>query len=337
MAILALLAALGLVAWIVQLSQGMQVTGINQAVVWGFYIGTFFLLAGTASGLLFLAALGHLEIMPGLNKYRRDILIGAVAAYLGAGTVILMDIGHPERVLQFLTSPQFGSPFVWDFYALALATVVALAYLVLAPQARWLAWVAGIVSLGVVLAEGLLMSVSGARPVWHSPLIPVLFLVEALVSSAAILYLAIREEKVEHAMVKMLRVCLPILLILSLVEAITVMYGGETETKQAMSLILTGKLAWLFWLQIVLGIVVPLAIFAMSPPGRVVAAGAAILAILGVLVAKLNVLIAGQAFPRLDQPTYYTPTWVETAGVFGVIAFAILLFTLGRRLLPSKT
>ena len=38
----AVLVVVGLVAWIVQLSQGMSVLGVGQIVVWGMYIAAFF-------------------------------------------------------------------------------------------------------------------------------------------------------------------------------------------------------------------------------------------------------------------------------------------------------
>ena len=336
MVILVIFVVLGIAAWIFQLTQGLSSTGINQAVVWGIYIGTFFLLAGTASGFLFLASLGNLVFIPGLDKYRPGLLIGAVCTYIAAGIIILMDIGHPERVYQFLTSPQFNSPFVWDFYALALGTIAALAFLFLNPKEKWMGWIAGIVSLVVVVAEGLLLSVTGSRPLWDSALTPVVFVVEAVITSIAFLYVAISDEKVNQWLASVLRVFLPILLVLTFVEVITVMVGGEANAKEAMRLLLTGNLALLFWGQIAVGIVLPMVIFALKGSGRILTISAAILAILGILVAKLNLLVAGQAYPMFEKPIFYSPSWVEISAVIGVVAFAILLFALGRRVFPSK-
>ncbi len=167
-AVLAVLVLAGIAAWIVQLTQGISITGIGQVIVWGIYIAAFFILAGVASGALLLASLGDLNVFPGLAQHRRDLLTAALAAYISAGVVILMDIGHPERVLRFLFSPQINSPFVWDFYALALGALLSAVYLFVAPKGRWMAWLAGIVAVGVVIVEGLLVSVTSARPLWHS-------------------------------------------------------------------------------------------------------------------------------------------------------------------------
>ena len=73
---LGVLAVIGLAAWLIQLTQGFGVLGVNQSIVWGAYIATFFLLAGTGSGLVIFAALGDLAILPAMKAYRRAFLLG---------------------------------------------------------------------------------------------------------------------------------------------------------------------------------------------------------------------------------------------------------------------
>ena len=63
---------------------------------------------------------------------------------------------------------------------------------------------------------------------------------------------------------------------------------------------------------------------------------AAVLAILGVFITKLDLLVAGQAIPFLGQPVTYMPTLVEVGGVIGAIGLAGLVFVLANRYLPSK-
>ena len=47
---LAVLVVIGIVAWVAQLTQGLQVLGTNQVIVWGAYIATFLFLAGAGGG-----------------------------------------------------------------------------------------------------------------------------------------------------------------------------------------------------------------------------------------------------------------------------------------------
>jgi molybdopterin-containing oxidoreductase family membrane subunit len=96
------LVAIGAVAWGIQLSKGLGVLGIGQIITWGLYIAAFFTLVGLGSGLLILAVLGDLDVLPGLKAHRRNLLIGSIAAYIAGGIMILMDIGRPERVLNII-------------------------------------------------------------------------------------------------------------------------------------------------------------------------------------------------------------------------------------------
>ena len=78
------------------------------------------------------AALADLDVLPGIQgPTRRALLIGAIACFIAAGFAILMDIGKPERVFNMLLSPNFGSMFVWDFFALAAGVIAA------APTSTW--------------------------------------------------------------------------------------------------------------------------------------------------------------------------------------------------------
>jgi molybdopterin-containing oxidoreductase family membrane subunit len=332
MAILAVLVLAGIVAWVVQLTQGISTTGIGQVIVWGIYIAAFFMLAGVASGCLLLASLGDLNVFSGLAKHRSDLLTASLAAYISAGIVILMDIGHPERVLRFLFSPQINSPFVWDFYVLALAALLSAVYLFVAPKGRWMAWLAGIVAVAVVVVEGLLVSVTGARPLWHSALTPINFVVEAAIVTAGFVILFVQDEKISRWMTSMLRISLLILLGTTLVEVATVAYGGDVEAQAALQVLLSVT----FWAGLALGIVLPFILLAFVSQSRAISSLAAVLAFVGVFLAKFNLLIAGQANPLLGGPAAYVPTLVEFGGVIGVVALAVLLFALGRSRLPAK-
>src|SRR3990172_203810 len=127
---MAVLVVIGVISWTVQLTKGMSVLGIGQVIPWGLYIATFFAMIGLASGLLLLAVLSDMKVIPDLQTSRRNLLIGALASYIAGGVMILMDIGRPERVLNMIFKAQFTSPFVWDFFSLVLGVSIAVILLV---------------------------------------------------------------------------------------------------------------------------------------------------------------------------------------------------------------
>jgi molybdopterin-containing oxidoreductase family membrane subunit len=223
---LGVLAVIGLAAWLVQLVLGFDVLGVNQAVVWGAYIAAFFLLAGTGSGLVIVAALGDLEILPAMKAHRRAFLLGAIASFIAAGLVILMDIGKPERVIYMILSANFGSMFVWDFFSLAASVVVAAAYLWWGPKIKWLPGVALVIAGLVVIVEGWILAVSAGRPLWHNALLPVVFLGEGLITALAVALLVWAKGEAGEKARGLLVALLPAVLILSLLELVSVSFRG---------------------------------------------------------------------------------------------------------------
>lgn len=333
---LAVLVVIGIVAWVVQLTQGFEVLGVGQAIVWGAYIATFFSLAGLAGGLVILAALSDLGVIPNLQPYRRGLLLGALAAYVASGFMILMDIGQPLRVLNLIFSANLSSPFVWDFASLAVSVIVTAIYLFAGPKGKWLPALAGVVAALVMIMEGLILSLTVGGVLWHGGMMPVVFLVEGLMAAAAILLIAQADPKVSAWLRRAVLVLLPIVVVLNLLEIAAVSYAGNPDAQAAVALFWSGNLTPLFWGQALFGILLPFVLLAWASQNRTATIIAAVLVILGVLVTKLGALVAGQALPFMQAEATYVPTLVEVAGVIGIVGLAGLLFVLGKRLLPAK-
>ncbi len=161
-------------------------------------------------------------------------------------------------------------------------------------------------------------------------------MIEAAIVTAAFVILFVQDERAGRWMASALRISLLALLATILVEVVTVAYGGDAEAQAALQLLLAGNLAPVFWVELGLGIVLPFVLLAFAGQSRTVSGLAAVLAFVGVFLAKFTLLISGQAYPMFEPAVTYVPTLVELGGVIGVIALAILLFTLGRSRLPAK-
>jgi dimethyl sulfoxide reductase membrane subunit len=327
-----ILFVVGLIAWFMQISQGFDTLGVGQAIVWGVYIAAFFLMAGIASGLVILAALGDLDVLPGLKTLRRPLLIGAIASYIAAGIAILMDIGKPDRVLNMLFSPNFKSMFVWDFYMLALSVIFAAALLWFGAKSKWLPIVAALFAAAVVIVEGWILSVSAGTPLWQNPTLPLVFFLDGLISAIALVLLFSAQPKLKGVLAALLAA----VVVFSLIELVTVSYGGTPEAKEGIALLWSGALAPFYWGALILGFVVPFAALVWGGTNETTLVVASVLAILGVFCTKLAVLVAGQALPFMRAPATYMPTFVEIGGVVGIAALAGLLFVLGKRFVPIR-
>ncbi len=324
----AILVLIGAIAWGIQLSKGASVLGIGQIITWGVYITAFFTLAGLASGLLALAVLADLDVLPTLKTFRRNLLIGSVASYVAAGFMILMDLGKPQRVLNMIIHAQFGSPFVWDFISLSLGVLLALILLFVPLKGKWLQVIAAIVAGVVVVFEGLILSMSAGAPLWSGGIMPAVFLVEGFLVAVSVTLLFLSDKKLTG----WAAILLGLLFFLNAFELGALAYAGSADDRFGTGLVLSNPL---FWLTVVLGIILPFVLLVWFNKNRTAVVVAAILAVLGVFVTKTIIIVAGQAISFLMGVATYTPTLVEIAGVIGMVGLAGLLYLLGTRFIPK--
>ena len=330
--IAAILAVAGIAAWIYQIVQGMQVTGLGQQVVWGLYIAGFFSAIGAGAGLLGLVGLSEFRPLLPLAARTRALSL-ALAAFIAGGLLITMDVGNPLQLWRIVAGLRFSSMMTWDFWLLVIAGLVTLIYLIAARAAhsqKGLGVIGLLAAVTVVAVEGWMLAVLSARPLWGSGLTLVNFLLGAAIAGIS---LALIAGYAKERLTSLLGIALGLSLIFVLAEVLTGLLSGEARTQAEIGLLLTGSMAPVFWFHLAAGLILPLALLRS---GSVTAAGA--LALMGVLAEKIWLLAVGQAQPwlALPQGSYY-PTWVEWAAVAGAIAVGALVFRLVERLaVPAR-
>lgn len=329
--VLALIALGGLgLAWKLQLEQGLQVTGLNQRVVWGLYIAGFFTAVGAGAGLVALTAIG--EFAPQVPVLRRrSTLLLALACMVAGGLLISMDLGAPANLLLILTAGRLNSMMTLDFWALLVTGAITLVYLIVGwgrkektPLTRVLGVLALIGATGLIVVESWMLAGLAAHPLWSGGMTVVSFLAAAMVSALSIVALTWHEDS--GALRGWLAFGLGLSLVLVLSEVFTGFLLGEPRAARETGFLLTGELSQSFWLYIVLGLALPL-VLALSGKSTVLLRLGAVLAILGVFVEKYWLLSAGQALPWLATPAdSYLPTNTELIGLVGAIALAGALY-----------
>jgi dimethyl sulfoxide reductase membrane subunit len=135
----------------------------------------------------------------------------------------------------------------------------------------------------------------------------------------------------------------------------TTYISGEPDHREQLDILLSGRLAPVFWSEITLGLALPLAILLLPRTRHKVGwlATASVLLLMGVFAKRINILFAaefmplvglapgipggrpGQAF-RPDE--IYLPTWVEIGVLIGMAAFFFSIVTWGvhRAVLPHQ-
>jgi len=118
-----------LYAYFLQLRDGMVVTGLGDYVSWGMYIANFvFFVATSLIGMLISAVLSLLN-QKWAAPLARIAEIIALAFAAVAGLVIIMDMGHPERLLNVFIHGRIQSPIVWDVTVVTIYVLISTLFL----------------------------------------------------------------------------------------------------------------------------------------------------------------------------------------------------------------
>ena len=134
--LLIMFAIVGLWGWIIQIRDGLGVTGMRDYVSWGMYIANFvFFVAVSLIGFLISSAMHLLKIgwAKPISRVAEQVAIAAVAL---AGVIIVMDMGRPDRFLNIFLHGRFASPIIWDVTVVTtyLTISVLLFYVPLIPD-----------------------------------------------------------------------------------------------------------------------------------------------------------------------------------------------------------
>ncbi|MBI9074866.1 MAG: polysulfide reductase NrfD [Desulfatibacillum sp.] len=180
-----------------------------------------------------------------------------------------------------------------------------------------------------------LMTPHTLNPLWHSPILPVLFLVSAIVAGIAMIILeslaveSILGHKTPLEPLFALAYKIPILLIVYAALKI-----GDILLRGQGGILLTPHVpAAMWWVEMSLGVFLPLALYVA--PGLISKrAGLAVVSVLvvaGLVVNRVNVAIVGVEVQRWH--TYY-PSFFEIFITLGILSMGLLAYTWATSQLP---
>jgi dimethyl sulfoxide reductase membrane subunit len=361
-ALLVLGLALGLGAWVYQLSQGLAATNMRNPMMWGLYITMFMYFVGLSAGGLIVASAGRLFGARQLKPVVRIAVLEATVAVMIAALLLLPDIGRPDRAWHLLRYAHVTSPLIWDLTIVTVYFLISATYVWvytradLAARGSRLALGTG-TSLadtardermkGVLAAVGLpaailLHSITAwifglqiARGFWYSAIMAPLFIASALVSGTGLMILlalivrrtgkvSFKDDLVAY-LGGMLAVFIAVEAFLVFSEMLTAAYPGAGFEADPARRLLTGPYAGFFWFEVVVGLVVPfvlLAVRRLRADVRWVAAASA-LAVAGILVHRVNIVLNGLSYATVPYPPGVS---IGTAQPAGSTSFALSYF-----------
>ena len=359
-----LFAAVGLLsAWYME-SHGHIVTGMNNQIVWGIpHVFAIFLIVA-ASGVLNVASIGSVFGKP---EYKvRAPLSGllSIAMLAGGLTVLMLDLGRPDRVIVAATNYNLTSVFAWNVLLYSgLFTLVALYLWTMMdkrmyPYSRPAGFAVFAWRFILTTGTGLIFAFLVARQAYASALLPPMFIVLSFAWGLAVFLIAQtvmyrwNGVSADPAVTRRIKHLLGLFLLgsLYLVAAyhLTNLYFAKNSAYESFILFNEMPYAWLFWIGYVLiGNVLPL--FLVYYPDiesdvKCAVPIAALMAVTGAIAFLYVLIVGGQAYPLDIFPGYqasssfgdgqvghYAPSLPEFLLGIGGVAIAFLVTTVGVR------
>lgn len=354
--IFALLAVVGFVCWVLQLTKGLQLTNLNNYNTWGLYILGFMLFTGIAAGSLIFSSSAYLfSGMAEFKPYTRiAAFVGAIGSVVAAGLFIIVDIGNPERAWYMITKAHISSPMFWDTLILAAYVIIGIIFtrqLIMVQDGQKeeksltgisiIAFIAGI----LVTVTSFVFCLQVARPLWNNPVQPLSFLSAALVVTFALLiilfallqksgYIAMSDERLAK-LGKIAGVFLFVELLVVLGEVAVGLYPGGGEETKIMEWLVLEEGAPFFWIELI-AIVLGLVLLLNKKIGTVkIGAGIAIFAIFMIKYNLLQAQLLNPLITYAGPPGYsggegvYLPSLIEIGVSVGIVALGCILVIIG--------
>ncbi len=286
----------------------------------GAMIALYIFFTGLSAGSFFLSTLSYGFGRVQYRALSRPAIITATLMLVVAPLFLLLHVGKPLRSWHLFLFVNPGSPITWGSFLLTTYPLFCLIYMACIFQDREKAakrW--GLVGIPFAVSvhayTGFILAFCPARPLWHSSMIPVLFLVSAVVSGTALMILVFaalcrwRGESLEPSgesgslllsLGRILGWLLVLDLLLTGIDLLVASVGGG-EDRFGVGVLLTGELAPYFvGIEVILGKLIPL--FILFHP-RLQKLGplliASFLIVLGILFMRLDLVHVGEILPLL--------------------------------------
>lgn len=359
MACLALLIVAWAYAFFVQATEGLAVTGLNNQVSDGLYLGNFAFLVGVAAAavtVVFPAYVYH-------HKALHDVAVlgemVAIAAVIMANLFVLSHLGRPDRAWHM--APIIGL-INFPSAMLPLDAMVLVGYLLLNAVCgfyflytkytggrmnhSWyipLVYVSIVWALSIHTVTAFLFNTMPARPFWHVGMLPIQFIATAFAAGPALIILmfliirrntklAIADEAI-NLLSTIVTFCLGIALFLFMSEVVTEFYH-PTEHSQGLEYLMfgvhgLGPLVPWFWSALAANIVafVMLLIPRVRKDYRLLPV-ACVLIFAGIWVQKgSGLLVPGYIPSPIGEFSNYLPTTLEMLVALGNWAIGFFILT----------
>jgi len=367
LAILGFIILVGLACAFYMEHNGHYVTGMTNQIVWGMpHVFAIFLILA-ASGALNIASVRSVFGQTAYHPLTRLSGILAITLLTGGLAVLVLDLGHPDRLIVAMTHYNFKSIFSWNMILYNGFFAVTGLYLWMMMERRMYKYYryAGIAAFAwrfiLTTGTGSIFGFLVAREAYNAAILAPMFIVLSLeLGLASFILIMIPAFKwtdrplggaILQRMKKLLATFIAAVFYLLLVYHVTNLYVAQRQGVEYFFIATGGVYSALFWWgQIFVATIVPFVLLALPKFGKSLAGivTAASLVAIGGLIHVYVFVIGGQAYPLQIFPDMevtsssffdgaavhaYAPTiWEIGLGVSGV-AISLLLTVLAVKFL----
>jgi molybdopterin-containing oxidoreductase family membrane subunit len=335
------------------LTQGGRSFNQGSALAWGLPVVTYAFLALASFGVAMVAMLGIVVRQPVLDQLARRHLLLAFSLSIGAIIALALELGHPFRALWAIPlNIQLRSPLLWMGVCWGIYLLSLIAGLLVLRQdgrrslPRGLSILILVSALAGLFTQGLVYGMMSMRPVWFGFATPLYFLVGSLPLGLALISLFGRLTDGSSEPPSLARgyfelQILPRLLLAALVLYFITWLGrlitGLWTVQDGHQVVYAHMVeSPLFYVELLLGLLLPLALLISPARGRApVAILSALCIIGGLFIARYEFVIGGQLVP-LFKGTWsqglitYAPSITEWMVTLTGVALAVTLYGFGR-------
>ncbi len=287
--------------------------------IWNWEIPVYLFLGGMVAGMMLIA--GYFLFKGRENEENCSCFylpyISFVLLSLGM-LALFLDLEHKLYVWRLYTTFEIASPMSWGSWILVLIYPMLIVNILLKPPAALVEKLPilnkvkeyffskpmriksfGVLTMffgaGIGLYTGVLLSSLGARPLWSSSILWMLFLISGLSGAAAFVHVIAKNVYERELLAKADNAFLIIELFIIALFIIGLKTATEVQASAA-DLLLTGDYAASFWVFVIgLGIVIPLIIQMLAVNHKIKHTPIApLMVILGGLVLRFVIVSAGQ-------------------------------------------
>ncbi|MHC4687485.1 MAG: NrfD/PsrC family molybdoenzyme membrane anchor subunit, partial [Planctomycetota bacterium] len=271
----------------------MSEQGAVSHLAYDWMIVTYFFLGGLSAGAYLFSVAANYWKQEFKSLAKRSAILSLISLAIGL-FILLHDLGQPFRAWRLFVSFNARSMLSWGVWVLNIFALMNFIYTVLLFQAKETAAkkfaYAGLpFAILTATYTAMLLAQAPGRELWHTALLPVLFLNGAIISGIALVMLFSISKENKELLSKLGKfVAWLIILELGMIfSEIIILLNGGTESVAAAKFLFSGKMSGLFLgLEIILGAIVPVVILLRARTNVFSQAVASLLILIGIFTMR---------------------------------------------------